>query len=77
MTQHNALSVHTNIFVPFSILLLQNPMMLLALHQMQKVKQTRMVPVSQVTTGVVCALSILSCMRSESAEDSSLVVCHI
>ncbi len=51
MTQHSALSVHTDIFVPSSNLLLHNAMMLPALHQMQQVKQIAMVRVSQASTG--------------------------
>ncbi len=50
MAQHNELSNHTSMFVPLSNLLLQNAM--LALHQMQKVKQTDMVPVCQVSIGL-------------------------
>ena len=38
MTQHNALSVHTDIFVPFSDFILHNAVMLPALHQTQQVK---------------------------------------
>ncbi len=51
MAQHNALPVHTDIFVPPNKLLLLNAMLLPALHQMQQVKQIAMGRVSQTATG--------------------------
>ncbi len=44
-------SIHTDIFVPFSSLLLHNAMKLPALHQMQQVNQIALVHVSQASTG--------------------------
>ena len=51
MAQHNALPVHTDIFVTPNKLLLLNAMLLPALHQMQQVKQIAMGCVSQTATG--------------------------
>ncbi len=60
MTQHNVLLIHTDIFVPFSNLLLHNAMMLPGLHQTQQVKQSAMVRVSQASTNLdLCHVDII------------------
>jgi hypothetical protein len=60
MTQHNALSVYTDMFVPCSNALLHIAMMLPALHHMQQVNQAKMVRVSQASNNFdLCHVNIV------------------
>jgi len=51
MTQHTALSVHTDIFVPFGNSLLHIALIMPALHHLQQVKQIALERVSQGSIG--------------------------